>query len=67
MTTSIYDNKTFLERVKDEFRGKYPNATLRLSQPQHPDHKAAACLWLGFKDGVEFAILEELREIGAIE
>ena len=62
-TKGLYDDLSFLEMVKAEFKGRYPTAALRLTQPLHPDHKTAACLWRGFKEGVEFAIEEELRHL----
>lgn len=57
---SVYDNASFLLRIKAEFAGLYPRAALRLIQPLHPDHLPALSLWWGFKAGVKFAVDEGL-------
>ncbi|TKJ36883.1 hypothetical protein CEE36_11390 [candidate division TA06 bacterium B3_TA06] len=61
-TKSIYDDPAFMKMVMDEFKGRWPTAALRLTQPLHIDNTAATALWLGFKKGVEFAVTEGLKE-----
>lgn len=58
---SIYDDPGFLGYVMAEFMGRFPRASVRLSQPVHKDHLYAAALWKGFKEGVEFAVDEGLK------
>jgi len=61
-TKGLYDDPVFKQIVMIEFEARYPIEALRLTQSQHPDYIVALALFRGFKDGVEFAVTEGLKE-----